>query len=89
MSNFLDDLLKYLKETPKEKVHQDWAKSEALDNIGPTFEEFLANTHYYHVTSQDPVKQALTSVNKDLSPKYPSGFLFLRQQPIPYAESRV
>lgn len=82
-------MLKYLKETPMEKVQQDWAKSEALDSIGPSFQEFLANTHYYHVTSQDPVKQTLTSVNNDLSPKYPSGFLFLKQQQRQYAESSI
>ncbi len=77
MSNFFDDLMKYLQETPREKVLEDWAKSEAFDSVGPTFKEFLDNTHYYHITSQDPPKQTVTSLNNDLSPKFPSGFLFI------------
>lgn len=76
MSNFFDDLIKYFRETPREKVLEDWAKSEALDVVGPTFKEFLDNTKYYHVTSQDPLTQTVLSLNNDLSPKYPSGFLF-------------
>ena len=41
MSNFYKDLVKYFKETPREKVLEDWAKSESLDNIGPSMDDFI------------------------------------------------
>lgn len=52
-NNFFEDLEKYFETTPREKVLQDWAKSEKLDEVGPTVEEFL--TH----TSKDPVIEQL------------------------------
>lgn len=42
-ANFYEQLLEYFKNTPKEKVLEAWNKSAALDNIGPTVEEFLEN----------------------------------------------
>jgi hypothetical protein len=37
----IDQLKKYFEETPKEKVLEDWAKSESFDEVGPTMDEFL------------------------------------------------
>lgn len=87
MSNFLEDLLKYLKDTPRDKVLEAWERSAELDSVGPSFQEFLANTHYHHVTSQDPVKETRLSQSKNLSPKYPSGFLLVKSLYLNHAES--
>jgi hypothetical protein len=43
MDNFLEELKKYFKETPKDKILEDWSKSEEFDNVGPTVEEFLGD----------------------------------------------
>lgn len=42
-NNFLKDLEKYFKETPQEKILEDWKKSESLDNVEITVDEFLEN----------------------------------------------
>ena len=39
--NINELLKKYFKDTPREKVLENWAKSEKFDNIGPTRDEFL------------------------------------------------
>lgn len=43
MSDLLDKMEKYFNETPKEKVMEDWAKSEKYDKVGVTVEEFCEN----------------------------------------------
>lgn len=43
MSNFLEALKEYFKNTSKEKILEDWNKSEKSDNIEPTIEEFIQN----------------------------------------------
>jgi hypothetical protein len=43
--NFLEELKKYFKETPKEKILEDWEKSKELDNVGVSVEEFLKETN--------------------------------------------
>ena len=40
-NNFFEELQEYFKNTPREKVLEDWSKTEEYDNIGPTVEEFL------------------------------------------------
>ena len=40
-NNFLEGLEKYFKETPQEKILEDWKKSESMDNVGITVDEFL------------------------------------------------
>jgi hypothetical protein len=42
--NFYEKLVEYFKNTPREKVLEDWNKTAECDNIGPTVEEFLGNT---------------------------------------------
>ena len=42
--NFVEKLKKYFNETPREKVLEDWKKSEEYDKIGPTMDEFMENT---------------------------------------------
>jgi hypothetical protein len=43
MYNFLEELKKYFDETPKDKILEDWVKTEEFDNVGPTVEEFLGD----------------------------------------------
>jgi hypothetical protein len=42
--NFYEKLVEYFKNTPREKILEDWNKTAECDNIGPTVEEFLGNT---------------------------------------------
>jgi hypothetical protein len=42
--NFYEKLVEYFKNTPREKVLEDWNKTAEFDNIGLTMEEFLDNT---------------------------------------------
>jgi hypothetical protein len=37
----IEELKKYFETTPREKVLENWAKSEPFDEIGPTMDEFL------------------------------------------------
>lgn len=41
MNNLLEDLKKYFRDTPREKVMKDWAESENLDAVGPNVDEFF------------------------------------------------
>ncbi len=74
MGNMLEELKKYFETTPREKVLEDWAKTEAFDQVGPTMDEFLTQTRlYYQVYSSDPLQGYLIN-NIEYSPKYSSGF---------------
>lgn len=44
MENFVEELKKYFKEMPREKVLEDWEKTKEWDNVGITVEEFFQNT---------------------------------------------
>jgi hypothetical protein len=39
----IDELKKYFETTSKEKIMEDWLKTEEYDKIGPTVEEFMEN----------------------------------------------
>jgi hypothetical protein len=39
--DFYKKLVEYFENTPREKVLEDWAKTEEFDEIGPTVDEFL------------------------------------------------
>ena len=41
MNNILEDLKKYFRETPQEKVMKDWAETESFDEVGPNIDEFF------------------------------------------------
>ncbi len=74
MSNFFEELKKYLEVTPREKVLEDWAKSAEFDKVGPTVEEFLHNTNqYYQIHSEEPLGVCLIGIN-EYDPKFTSGF---------------
>lgn len=38
--NMLEELDRYFRETPKEKIMEDWAKFEKYDQVGPTIDNF-------------------------------------------------
>lgn len=42
--NFLEELKEYFRTTSKEKILEDWNKSQEYDKVGPTVEEFIDNT---------------------------------------------
>ncbi len=41
--NFVEELKKYFKEIPRDKVLEDWNKTKKYDTVGPTIKEFLQN----------------------------------------------
>ena len=54
MSTLLEDLRKYFKETPEEKIKNDWANSEKYDDVGPSVDKFIEDSRkYYTVECQD------------------------------------
>lgn len=42
--NFVEELKEYLETTPREQIEAEWDKTKNLDGVGPTVDEFLANT---------------------------------------------
>lgn len=76
-NNFFEELKKYFETTTREKVIEDWGKSEEFDEIGPTVEEFLAHTSkHYEAHLKDPVESEMNFKSNNNSPKFSSGFLF-------------
>ena len=41
MSDFLEELKDYFKNTPREQIEADWKKSEKWDEVGITVDELL------------------------------------------------
>lgn len=41
MTNIVENLKEYLKNTPKEQLEKDWKELEYLDNVGPNVFEYL------------------------------------------------
>jgi hypothetical protein len=67
-TNFFESLQKYFKETPREKVLEDWNKSAHLDNVGPTVEEFVENSNEerFNEAAELYLENVNTKVHKDL-----------------------
>ena len=67
-NNFFESLQKYFKETPREKVLEDWNKSAHLDNVGPTVEEFVENSNEerFKEAAELYLENVNTKVHKDL-----------------------
>lgn len=82
MSTLLEDLRKYFKETPQQKIASDWAKSEKYDDVGPSVDEFIESSRrYYYEVECHVVNNNSSQIqfnNILINPKFlPSGFLFL------------
>ena len=76
MNNLIEDLKKYFETTPREKVLENWAKSELFDEIGPTMDEFLQVTNrHFKVKSEDPIVGCEINKN-EFGLKFSSGFFF-------------
>ena len=41
MSNIVEELRKYLAETPKEQLEKDWEELKQWNDVGPTAKEYL------------------------------------------------
>jgi hypothetical protein len=78
MNNFFEDLKTYFEVTPREKVLEDWAKSEEFDKVGLTVEDFLQNTQHYYVFSDDPLIGSSINSKDYYSPKFTSGFFIFK-----------
>ena len=66
---FLDKLNEYFKNTPIEKVKQDWNKSRNFDKIGLTVEQYLSSYSWsceeeYEKCNSEIICAAKTADNK-------------------------
>jgi len=89
MENFIEKLTKYFETTPREKVLEDWAKTEKFGEVGPTMDEFLAQTELnfkLKAKAGDPSLGCNLRINK-YSPKFSSGFFLIK--PRIYATSSI
>lgn len=75
--DILDQLKKYIEETPREKVLQDWEEMKIYDEVGPTFEDFFDQQQQYHKVKEvtKPIEVSHFSNYDNLSPEFSSGFL--------------
>lgn len=75
MSNFFEELKKYLAKTPKDEILETWKKSEKMDQVGVTVEEFLTHhQNYEYIYSSDPAPWNQNITINNLSPKFSSDF---------------
>jgi hypothetical protein len=79
MNNILEDLKKYFRDTPREKIMKDWAETKLqAPRGGPTLRRYLdASKIFYRCKKEEFF--VITEINNILvNPKYPSGFSFLK-----------
>ncbi len=79
MNNFFEELKKYFEVSSQEKILEDWAKYDTLENnVGPTVEDFLFNCERYQLQSNFPLDTGYEKFSQDnLSPKFTSGFFLI------------
>ena len=46
MEDYNEELERYFKNTPREKILSDWNKSEEFDKVGPTVDEYFSSKEY-------------------------------------------
>ncbi len=78
MNNFFNELKKYFDSTPREKILEDWAKSEEFDKVGPTVEEFLYNSKIYQIRTIDPDTGQNQNILNNFNSEYSSGFFLTK-----------
>lgn len=85
MNNVLEDLKKYFKNTPREKVMRDWAEAKRLaPKGGPKMKDFIQVLKYYHKPNENCF--VIIDTNDNLAnPEYTPGYFF--NQPL-YYESK-
>ena len=69
-NNFFEELKKYFDNTPKGQVLADWKKSEKLDKVGATVEEFMECSQQY----EEPLNVGNILNNNNLSSEFTSSF---------------
>lgn len=74
MNNFFEELTRYFEVTPQNKVLEDWAKSEAFDNVGPTVEEFISYSQQTHTYPDNSNNWCIPTMNDQTSLNFNSGF---------------
>lgn len=73
MNNFLESLRCYFKNNSREKVLEDWAKTEGFDQVGILMEDFLNIIKEYRPSKV--VIKTNENITNSYSPKFSSGFL--------------
>ena len=74
MSNFVDELKKYIQSTPLSKIKEVWDKSIESDEVGPTVEEFLSN--HQSIYCCKPRGRTTPINNKTYDLEFSSGLFF-------------
>lgn len=68
MNNRLEELKKYFRETPREKVMSDWKATQKNFRRGPSVKEFL---EFSHVKLKEQSFFVINEINDSLiTPKY-------------------
>jgi glycerol-3-phosphate dehydrogenase len=71
MSELLDKMDAYFKNTPKKKVKEDWKKSEKYDKVGITVNEFMKGLKKDKATfMQEYLTRNMKNVNEKLHGQY-------------------
>jgi hypothetical protein len=71
MNNFLENLRCYFKDNSRERILEDWAKTEEFDQVGILMEDFLNIIKEYRPS----VIKTNENITNSYSPKFSSGFL--------------
>jgi len=78
-NNFFEELKRYFDNTPKEQVLADWRKSEELDKVGATVEEFVkCSQQHYNIHLEEPLNVGNILNNNNLSSEFTSGFFLIK-----------
>ncbi|MFP5040483.1 hypothetical protein [Parasediminibacterium sp. JCM 36343] len=81
MKPMLEELRRYLNETPQNQIEEDWLKTEKYDEAGVTIDEFLQKTHYYFKLGEANISwQKPNFLNNIQNPKFTSDFLILQHE---------
>jgi hypothetical protein len=71
MAELLDKMEEYFKNTPKEKIQDDWKKSEQYDKVGITVNEFMKDLKKDKATfMQEYLTRNMKNVNEKLHGQY-------------------
>jgi hypothetical protein len=76
MNNILEDLKKYFRDTPREKVMSDWAETKRNSpKGGPKLREFILSHQVYYRPKRE-FFFVITETNNHISPEFTPGLLF-------------
>lgn len=79
MSNILEDLKKYFRDTPREKIMSDWAETKMeAPKGGPTLKRYLDVSKIFYRCKKEEFFVIKELNNILVNPKYPSGFSFFK-----------